>query len=59
MVNVIDFQGNNDNEIISKAIENRGSDGIVIIPPRSLELSPKRDYWLLDSAIYQMHFRKI
>ena len=51
MINVNDFNGINDSEIINKAIENRGPDGIVIIPPRSWKFEPERDYWLLDSAI--------
>ena len=51
MVNVNDFKGFDDNEIIEKAIEQRGSDGIVIIPPRSSVHEPKREMWLLDRAL--------
>lgn len=51
MVNVNDFNGLNDNEIIEKAINNKGIDGIVVIPPRSSENEPERDMWILDRAI--------
>ena len=51
MVNVNDFQGENDNEIIECAIRERGADGIVVIPPRSSHLEPARDWWSLDRAI--------
>lgn len=51
MVNVNDFQGKNDNEVIENAILSRDTDGIVIIPPRKSGVEPNRDYWLLDRAI--------
>lgn len=51
MINVNDFKGNTDNDVIETAIKNRQKDGIVIIPPRISEIEPERDYWLLDRAI--------
>ena len=51
MVNVNDFKGLNDSEIINKAIENRNPDGIVLIPPRKSDIEPERDFWLIDNAI--------
>ncbi|MBE6704926.1 MAG: hypothetical protein E7583_06645 [Ruminococcaceae bacterium] len=51
MVNVNDFKGCNDSEIINNAIKGRHSDGIVIIPPREQENDKERKFWLLDSAI--------
>lgn len=47
MVYANDFFGKTDSDIINSAIENRDSDGIVIIGPKSSE----RNYWLLDNAI--------
>ena len=41
----------NDSKFINEAIQNRGSDGVVIIPPRSSVFETERDCWLLDSAI--------
>ena len=43
------FKGKNDSEILNKAIESRGKDGIVVISPR--EIDNERDYWLLDEAV--------
>lgn len=51
MVNVNDFKGLTDNEILENAIKHKGTDGVVIIPPRCSEIEPERDYWLLDRAI--------
>lgn len=51
MVNVNDFTGACDSDIIANAINAKDADGIIIIPPRSAEFSPKRDWWLLDRAI--------
>lgn len=51
MVNVNSFKGLCDNEIIENAINARGNDGIVIIPPREADCEPERDYWLLDRAV--------
>ena len=51
MVNANDFFGKSDSEIIANAIAAKDADGIVVIPPRSAVLSPKRDFWLLDSAV--------
>lgn len=51
MINVNDFKGLNDNEVIEAAIANRDADGIVFIPPRISDIEPERDYWLLDRAI--------
>lgn len=51
MVNVNDFWGSTDNEVLEAAIKNRQKDGIVLIPPRASEIETERDYWLLDRAI--------
>ena len=51
MINVNNYQGITDSEVLEKAINDRGADGIVIIPPRDSEIDPERDYWLLDRAI--------
>lgn len=51
MVNVNDFSGLTDSEMINAAIANRDADRIVVIPPRSSDIEPEREYWLLDSAI--------
>ena len=49
MVFANDFTGRNDSEILNAAVQGRGADGIVVIPPRQVDAS--RSYWLLDSAI--------
>lgn len=51
LVNVNDYKGYSDNEIIDNAIRNKTKDGIVIIPPRNSKDEPTRDWWLLDRAI--------
>lgn len=51
MINVNDFIGLNDSEIIQNAIDKRGADGIVIISPRECENEPDRKIWILDNAI--------
>lgn len=51
MVNVNDYSGLTDNDIIENAIKNKQKDGIVIIPPRVCDTEPERDFWLLDRAI--------
>ena len=51
MINVNDFNGYDDNEIIENAIKNKDSDGIVLIPPRESESEPERSMWVLDRAI--------
>lgn len=51
MINVNDFSGLTDNDILENAIRNRQTDGIVIIPPRHTSAETERDYWLLDRAI--------
>ena len=51
MVNVNDFCGTCDNDVIEQAIAARGVDGIVVMPPRVSEIEPERNYWLLDRAI--------
>lgn len=51
MVNANDFSGKTDNEIIQKAIDNRGDDGIVAISARRNFNGENRNYWLLDKAI--------
>ena len=49
MVIANNFTGANDSEILNNAVQDRGADGIVVIPPRQIDET--RDYWLLDSAI--------
>ena len=49
MVIANNFTGANDSEILNNAVQNRGADGIVVIPPRQID--EPRDYWLLDSAV--------
>ena len=49
MVIANNFTGANDSEILNNAVQNRGADGIVVIPPRQIDET--RDYWLLDSAV--------
>ena len=49
MVIANNFTGTNDSEILNNAVQDRGADGIVVIPPRQIDET--RDYWLLDSAI--------
>ena len=51
MIDVKDFNGSNDMEIIQNAINNRDADGIVIIGQRESAQEPERKTWLLDSAI--------
>ena len=51
MINVNEYTGLNDNEVIENAINNKDNDGIVIIPPRKSEIEPERTFWLLDRAI--------
>lgn len=51
MVNVNEYNGYSDNEIIDNAIRNKTGDGIVIIPPRNSSTEPERDWWLLDRSI--------
>lgn len=51
MINVNEYSGLSDNEVIEKAIMNRGMDGIIVIPPRKNSIEPERDFWLLDRAV--------
>lgn len=51
MVNVNQYSGFSDNEIIDNAIRNKQKDGIVIISPRECSIEPDRDFWILDRAI--------
>ena len=51
MVNVNDFKGLTDSDIIENAIKNKTNDGIVVISPRESEVEPNRNYWLIDRAI--------
>lgn len=51
MVYANDFWGHTDSEILNAAIENRGSDGLVIIEPRKSAHEPDRSWWLLDHAV--------
>lgn len=51
MINVNDFLGLTDSDIIENAINNKQADGIVLIPPRRAKVEPERTYWLIDRAI--------
>lgn len=51
MVNVNDYISLTDSETFEKAIADKGSDGIIIVPPRKSEIEPERDFWLIDRAI--------
>lgn len=51
MINVNDFNFENDNEVFEKALENKTEDGIILIPPRISTFEPERNYWLIDRAI--------
>lgn len=51
MVHANDFFGHTDSDVLNAAIENRGSDGIVIIEPRKSDNALERNYWLLDHAV--------
>ena len=51
LVNVNDFTGISDNEVIENAIRSKTDDGIVLIPPRSSKVDSDRDWWKLDRAI--------
>lgn len=51
MVNVNDFLCKTDSEAFEKAIANKQSDGIILIPPRVSDIEPERDFWLIDRAI--------
>jgi len=51
MINVNEYKGLTDNEIIEAAIKNKQKDGIIVIPPRESDIEPERDFWLLDRAI--------
>ena len=46
MVYANDFTGRCDSEILNRAVAGRGPDGIVVIPPRTVDGT--RDFWLLD-----------
>ena len=52
MINVTDFAGSCDSEIINNAIKARNKDGIVIIPPRECKEYPERDFWLLPASTH-------
>lgn len=49
-LNVNDFAGKTDSDVIENAIKNKG-DRIVFIPARKSDIEPERDYWLIDRAI--------
>ena len=51
MINVNDYRCRTDSETIEFAIQNRTSDGIVVIPPRVSDIEPERSYWRIDRAI--------
>ncbi len=51
MVNVNDFKGCCDSDILESAIRGRDADGIVLIPPRHSETEPERRHWLIDRAV--------
>ena len=51
MINVNDFYGATDSEVIEKAMQNLTEDGILVIPPRKSDIEPERKHWLIDRAI--------
>lgn len=51
MINVNDYHGTTDSEVIENAISHRDADGIIIIPPRTSSVEPERRTWLIDRAI--------
>ena len=51
MINVNEYTGLTDNEMIEAAIADKQKDGIVVIPPRESAIESERDFWLLDRAI--------
>ena len=51
MINVNEYKGLTDNEVIENAIKNKQKDGIIIIPPRESKNESEREFWLLDRAI--------
>lgn len=51
MINVNDFLRETDSETFEAALQNKQSDGIILIPPRVSEKEPERDFWLIDRAI--------
>lgn len=51
MVNANDYISISDSDTLQAAVNSRGKDGIVVIPPRESSIDPERDYWLLDRAV--------
>lgn len=51
MINVNNYIMPTDSETFEKAMQNKDSDGIVLIPPRKSDKEPERTYWLIDRAI--------
>ena len=51
MINVNDFHGKTDSEVIELAMQNLTGDGILVIPPRESDIEPERKHWLIDRAI--------
>lgn len=51
MISANEFICATDNQTLERAIANRHADGIVVIPPRSSQIEPDRNYWLLDRAV--------
>ncbi len=51
MVNVNNYKGFADIDIIEAAIKDRGTDGVVVLPARKSDVEPERDWWLIDRAI--------
>lgn len=51
MINVNDFKGKTDSDIIENAIANLDSERVLVIPPRASNVEAWRTYWLIDRAI--------
>ena len=51
MIDVNDFAGRSDSEVIENALSHRDGDGVVVIPPRQSERDKDRREWVLDRAI--------
>ena len=51
MIDVNNFIGASDSEVLEAAFSNIGADRIIVIPPRSQITDTERHYWLIDRAI--------
>ncbi len=51
MINVNNFKGLTDSDVLDLAFANIGSDRTVVIPQRVSDTEPERNWWLIDRAI--------